>query len=129
VMTVVVDVYNPNSYDVAVRAMRGTCTLAERYPLEINFQIPGEGAWLPANQTTPLRVPVNIPVQLGTQLLREAYTATTIPFKITGRADVTATRTFKIEKDDYVVDERGEMSRQQMEDAMRSVFNPFGMGR
>src|SRR6476469_803058 len=37
-MTNVLDVYNPNSYDVAVRAMRGTATLADKYTLPVNWQ-------------------------------------------------------------------------------------------
>ena len=38
-----------------------------------------------------------------------------IAFRVIGTADVTATRTFKIEKDNYSVDETGTFSRQQLE--------------
>lgn len=115
VMTCVVDVSNPNSYDVAIRAMRGQVVFADRYTLPIDFRPGGEGVWLAASNTTSVRVPVNVPVDLAVRLLREAYTSPEIPFRMTGRADVTATRTFKIEKDDYEVDEKGVVSRQQIE--------------
>ncbi len=128
-MSVVIDVYNPNSYDVAVRAMRGQVVFAERYPLAVDFRDQtGEGLWLPADKTTPIRVPISVPVQLAVQLMREATNVPTIPFKLTGKADVTATRTFKIEKDDYEVDETGSITREQMAMAVGSVF-PMGIPR
>lgn len=118
VMTIVLDVYNPNSYDVAVRAMRGTATLADKYTLPVNWQPGGEGVWLASNATTTIRVPVTIPVDLGLRLLRESFMTPTVPFRVVGTADVTATRTFKIEKDNYSVDETGTFSRQQLEMAI-----------
>jgi|GEM_PF-672533 len=119
VMTMVVEVYNPNSYDVAIRAMRGTVVLQDRYTLPIDFRPGGEGVWLPSDATTPVRVPITIPVDLALQLLRETYTSPMISFRVIGTADVTATRTFKIEKDNYSVDERGSVTRQQLEIALR----------
>jgi hypothetical protein len=118
VMTVVLDVSNTNSYDVAVRAMRGTSVLADKYTLPIDFRPGGEGVWLAANTTTTLRVPVTIPLDLALQLLRESYTNPTVNFRVIGTADVTATRTFKIEKDNYSVDEHGTFTRQQLEMAV-----------
>jgi hypothetical protein len=118
VMNVVLDVKNTNSYDVAVRAMRGNALLAKRYNLPIDYRPGGEGVWLAANATTTLRVPVTIPIELGLQLLRESYTNPTVNFRVTGTADVTATRTFKVEKDNYSVDETGTFTRQQLEMAI-----------
>src|SRR6185312_2425957 len=88
VMTIVLDVYNPNSYDVAVRAMRGTATLAERYTLPIDFRPGGDGVWMASKATTTLRVPVTVPVPLALQLLRESYMTPTVPFRVVGTADV-----------------------------------------
>ncbi|MBX3189820.1 MAG: LEA type 2 family protein [Labilithrix sp.] len=119
VMTMVVDVYNPNSYDVAIRAMRGQVVLADRYTLPIDFRPGGEGVWLASKQTTTVRVPVTVPVDLALQLLRETYTQPTVPFRVIGKADVTASRTFRFEADDYSVDETGSVSRQQIEIALR----------
>jgi hypothetical protein len=113
-MTVVVDVYNPNGYDVAVRAMRGQTVMANRYPLPVDYRAPADGVWLPAKATTSVRVPVVIPIDLALQLVREGFQSPTIPYRFTGTADVTATRTFQLEKDNYAVDESGSISQQQM---------------
>ena len=112
-MTIVVDVYNPNGYDVAVRAMRGTVTMADRYLLPLDFR-PAEGVWLASGKTTSVRVPVTMPVDLGLLLLREAFNNPTINYRVTGKSDVTASRTFQVEKDDYSVDEQGTISREQI---------------
>lgn len=118
VMTMVIDVYNPNSYDVAIRAMRGTTVIAEKYTLPIDYRAPPDGVWLASKATTSMRVPVNVPVDLALHLLRESFASPTVPFHLTGTADVTATRTFQIEKDNYSVDESGTFSRQQLEMAI-----------
>lgn len=118
VMTAVLDVYNPNSYDVAVRAVRGTVYFNNRYPLAIDYRAPGDGIWLPADQTTQIRVPTPIPVNLAFTLAREGMNQVNVPFRLTGRADVTATRTFKIEKDDYAVDEQGTFAMSQLQMAL-----------
>ncbi len=122
VMTVFVDVYNPNSYDVAVRAVRGTVILAGRYTLPLDWRVPGEGVWLASDATTSVRVPVTIPVDMALAIVREAYQAPSVAYRFMGRADVTATRTFKLEKDDYSVDEQGWIPRQQIEQALRMGF-------
>ncbi|XXX80810.1 LEA type 2 family protein [Sorangium sp. So ce134] len=117
-MTVVVNVHNPNSYDVAVRAVRGQVVLAGRYPLPVDFRADGDGVWLPSDRTTQVRVPISIPVDLGFQLVRESFATPVIPYRFSGRADVTATRTFRLEADDYSVDDHGVFSRQQIELAL-----------
>lgn len=119
-MTIVVDVFNPNSYDVAIRAMRGTVVLADRYTVPIDFRASGDGLWLASDATTSARIPITIPVDLALQLLRESYTTPMVSFRVVGTADVTASRTFKIEKDNYSVDERGSFTRQQLEIAIRA---------
>lgn len=121
IMTTVVDVYNPNSYDVAIRAMRGQIVLADRYMLPIDFRATGDGVWLAADATTSVRIPVTMPMDLAVALLRESFAMPTIPFRVTGSADVTATRTFKIEGDDYSVDERGAFTRDQLQLAVQGL--------
>lgn len=125
VMTVVVDVYNPNSYDVAVRGFRGQAIMADKYPLPVEFRAQ-EGLWMPAGQTTPLRVPVAMPVDLALVLLREAFASPTIPYRFVGTADVTGTRTFQIEKDNYGVDERGAITREQIAAILPNSILPPG---
>ena len=124
VMTIVLDVYNPNSYDVAVRAVRGQTVMAGRYPINVDYHAPGEGLWLPAKQVTAVRVPVSVPVQLAFQLVQESLNAPVIPYRFQGKADVTATRTFQVEKDDYGVDEEGVVTREQMMAVLPNSFMP-----
>jgi len=124
-MTVVVDVYNPNGYDVAIRAMRGQVVMAGRYMLPVDFRAPGNGLWLAADKTTSVRVPVSIPFDLGLALLRESVATPFIPYRLTGRADVTASSTFRVESDDWGVDEQGTISRKQI---AAIIPNSLGMG-
>ena len=115
VMTVVIDVYNPNGYDVAVRGVRGQTVLGGEYPLPVAYQAPPpDGVWLPARQTTPVRVPVTVPIQLALALAQRGLAAPTIDYRFTGVADVTATHTFQLEKDNYAVDETGTITRAQL---------------
>jgi len=115
VMTVVVDVYNPNGYDVAVRAMRGQVWMADRYPVALDYRAPvDQPFWMPAGKTTSMRVPLYVPLSLAIQLVQEAFASPTIAYRVIARADVTGSRTFQVEKDDYAVDERGTMTREQM---------------
>lgn len=113
-MTVVVDVHNANSYDVAVRAMRGEVLLASKYRLPVDFRPGGDGVWLAAKSTTSVRIPVSVPLQIGVALLGESAASNAVPYRVRGRADVTASRTFQLERDDYAVDEEGSLSRQQI---------------
>ena len=115
VLTSVVDVYNPNSYDVAVRAMRGQITIMNRYTLPLNYVAENNGVWLAAGRTTSMRVPVSIPVDVALQLARETLMTPTIQFHVVGKADVTASRTFQIEKDDYSVNETGSFQSQSLQ--------------
>lgn len=123
-MTVLLDVYNPNSYDVAVRAVRGETLLADRFTVPVHYQAPGDGVWMAADRTTRVAVPIAVPVDVGLVVLAAAASAPTVPYRFRGRADVTGTRTFAIEKDDYAVDERGEIPREQFEAALRTLPIP-----
>ena len=123
-MTVVIDVFNPNSYDVAIRAMRGTVSFYDRYTMPIDFRPPGEGIWLGSDRTTQVRVPAAVPMDLALRITREAMTGV-VPYRVMGKADVTATRTLKVESDNYEVDERGEISRQVIEQSIAAVGVPF----
>ena len=114
VMTLVIDVHNPNSYDVAVRAVRGQTVLANQFPLPVYFQAPPDGIWLAAGQTTPMRVPVTMPMPLAWTLVQQSLMSPTIPYRFIGTADVTATRTLQLEKDNYSVDEVGALTRADM---------------
>ena len=122
-MTVVLDVYNPNSYDVAVRAMRGTVTFEDQFKMPIDFHATGDGLWLPAGQTTSVRVPVSVPVELALRITHGAI-AGTVAYRVTGKADVTATRSLKLEADDYSVDEKGEIARSVIDNSLMAMGIP-----
>jgi hypothetical protein len=115
-MTIVVDVYNPNSYDVAIRAVRGQTAMGNggRYVLPVDYRAPGNGVWLAADRVTQVRVPISVPLDLGLLLLRESVAMEFIPYRMVGRADVTASNTFRVESDDWAVDEQGTISRAQI---------------
>jgi hypothetical protein len=121
-MTVVLNVHNPNSYDVAVRAVRGQVVLANRYNLPVDFRAQGSGVWLPSDRTTALRVPIVVPAQLALAILRESVYSPMIPYRFSGRADVTATSTFQLEKDNSAGDAFGSVSRQQIAAVLGQSF-------
>ena len=115
VMTVFINVYNPNSYDVAIRGVRGQTVLGGLGPVPVVYQAPPpDGLWLPAGQTTAVRVPITIPVQLVLALAQQGLAAPTVEYRFTGTADVTASHTFQLEKDNYAVDETGTITRADM---------------
>ena len=124
-MRVVMEVYNPNSYDVAVRAVRGQTVFADKYALPVEVSFGPKGYWLPAKRTTALVVPIIVPAQLGLAVLSESWIGPVVPYRFVGKADVTATSTFALEKDDYSVDERGEIPRAQFDAAIRSALPHF----
>ena len=118
-LTVYLSVHNPNSYDVAIRAVRGQVLLAYHYTLPVDLRANGDGIWLGASSTTSVPVPVTIPGDLALALLRETLTTPAIAYEFVGRADVTASRTLQLEKDDYSVSEAGSVSREQLERSIR----------
>ena len=83
-LTVVVNITNTNSFDVALRGMRGQVMLGEKYPLPITYVAPPPGIWLRAGQATPMRLPVDMPIELAIALLREAFASPVIGFHVTG---------------------------------------------
>jgi hypothetical protein len=114
-MQIHVDVYNPNSYDIAVRAVQGQVVLAGRHNVPVDFRADGEGVWLNADSTTQVVVPVQVPLATSIAVLAESTLSAMIRYQFTGRADVTATRSLKLEKDDYSVSEEGTISRDQIQ--------------
>jgi hypothetical protein len=124
-MKVVVDVNNPNSFDLAIRALRGQVVMAERYTFPLQFPAPPDGVWLPAGQTTPISVTVTMPAEQAIAIVQESMSAAEIPYRFSGRADVTATRTFQIAKDDYSIEETGTVPRQKILEVLpNTIFGP-----
>jgi LEA14-like dessication related protein len=119
-MNVVLQITNPNSYDVQVRNVHAAVTVSRRYPLPpIDIQ---PNIWLPANQTTLVNVPVVVPWVIVPGLIAETLGAPVVTYHVSGVADVTGTRTFGIQKNDYPVEEDGTMPRQMFIDfSSRSI--------
>jgi hypothetical protein len=112
-------VRNDNAYDVQIRHVNCMVTMG-RAPLgPIDF-MPNQ--WLPSNQTSFLAVPVSIPWQLLPSLALETTGSYAIPYYVKGVADVTATRAFGIERDNYPIDQAGFVPRQTVIDAARTVM-------
>jgi hypothetical protein len=113
-MNVVLRITNPNSYDVQVRNVHAAVTVAGRYPLPpIDIQ---PNIWLPANQATFVNVPVVIPWVIVPGVIADAVGVPVVTYHVSGVADVTATRTFGIEKNDYPVEQDGTLPRQMFID-------------
>lgn len=125
VMNVVIDVFNPNGYDVAVRAVRGEVDFMGRHRLPIDFQAGGDGLWLASESTTRIVVPVQLPVPVALDLARAAYQTGPVPYLMRGRADVTAFRSLQVEADDYSFEQRGALTREQID---RSIAITLGAG-
>jgi hypothetical protein len=122
-MVVVLEAYNPNGYDVAMRAMHGTASFEDRYSVPVDFRPDGDGVWLRSEKTTEVRVPVVVPADVAL-LITQGALADTVPYHVVGKADVTATSTLKIEKDDFEVDDRGNLTRREIEKSLAVVGAP-----
>jgi hypothetical protein len=92
--------------------------------MPIDFRASGDGLWLPASQTTTVRFPVSVPVDIALRITKGAI-AGNVPYRVTGKADVTATKSLKLEKDDYSVDEKGVIPRQVIEGSIAAMGIPL----
>jgi hypothetical protein len=111
-MEVYVSAENPNGFDVQVRGVRGQVMMMNgRYVLPINMAL---GNWLRAESTTPFNIPVNVPLNVGLGILRESVTMACVPYTVQGVADVTATSTFQLEKNNYPFSQAGCIPRQAL---------------
>lgn len=111
-MEVNISAENPNGFDVQVRGVRGQVHMMNgRYVLPVSMAL---GNWLRADNTTTFNVPVRVPLGVGLNILRESVTMACIPYTVQGVADVTATSTFKLEKDNYPFNQAGCIPRQAL---------------
>jgi hypothetical protein len=117
-MMILLQVRNDNSYDVQIRNVNCNVVFGHGMNLgPIAFQ---PNQWLPSNQTTFVQVPVTIPWTAIPALVAETQGSYAIPYQVRGMADVTATRAFGIERDNYPIDEVGSIPRQTLVDAARN---------
>lgn len=115
-LEVVLSVENPNSFDLAVRNVNVTVTFADRYDLPAIVYSPNQ--WLPAGKKTLVPVPVTIPFTLLPDLASTSANATALEYRVVGSVDVTATSSLQVERDNYPIDEKGSIRR---EDVLRAA--------
>lgn len=108
-LDVYMTVNNPNSFDLEIRNVRVTVEFAGKYALPEIVDSPNQ--WLPAGQSTLVRVPVAIPFAIVPNLVNETARSTELRYTVKGSADVTAVRALGVEKDDYPIDEAGVLQR------------------
>jgi hypothetical protein len=118
-MEVFLVVNNTNSYDIQIRNIRATLTLADRYSVPLQFS---PNRWLPAGQATIVAVPMSVPWAMVPALAAESVSNQLVPYTVRGSADVTATRWAEIESDNYAVDEQGTIPQKAFADAALSIF-------
>jgi hypothetical protein len=67
-------------------------------------------------------VPVSIPWTLVPALAQESAGSYSIPYHVRGVVDVTATQTFNINRNDYVLEHDGFVPRQMLVDSARRMI-------
>jgi hypothetical protein len=112
VLDVVIEIQNPNSYDIKLRDITAETTFAGRYKLPPIVLHPD--MWLPSGQATQVHVPTTLPWLMIPGILAETVMSPRVTFSVRGSANVTATRTFGIEEDNVPLNLNGEMPRQIM---------------
>lgn len=120
VMAVYVSAKNENSFDIQVRGARGTLFMMNSYQIPISTSL---GTWLKSDSTTSFVVPITIPLQTAIALLGGSLSVACIPYSVQGVADVTATSTFKLERDNQPLTQSGCLPRQTLLSAVR-LSNP-----
>ncbi len=122
-MEVFLVIDNTNSYDIQLRQLRATVTLAQRYAVPVQFS-PPPNSWMGANRATIIAVPLMVPWAMVPALIAASAGSPVVPYTVRGTADVTAIRAAGIESDDYPVDEKGTIPRQAFVDAAGTAM-PF----
>jgi len=111
-LDIFVKVNNDNVFDVKIRNVRAKVVMGERFalpPLQFN-----PDQWLPAKRHTLVRVPMVVPWTMVPALLAHTAGSETISYTVVGAADVTAVRMLGIQRNDYPIDDEGELSRAQL---------------
>jgi hypothetical protein len=116
-MEVYLIIHNTNSYDVQVRNIRATVTLARQYPVPLYFS---PNSVLPSGRQIVLAVPMTVPWSIVPGLVAASAGSQVVPYTVRGNADVIALGF--VERDEYPVDEAGTIPRQTFVNAARSVM-------
>jgi hypothetical protein len=112
-------VRNENSFDIQIRRVRGRAVIGRGFAMPVDVS---PNQWLASDSTTVVAVPLWIPWSIIPGLVAESAGSPIIPYRITGKADVTAIRLLGIDRDDFPLDEPGVIPRDVMIGAARSVI-------
>ncbi|MFO0616267.1 MAG: hypothetical protein U0414_26975 [Polyangiaceae bacterium] len=106
---VVLAIRNDNVFDVKLRRVHADVTIARKIKLAPVDMVPD--VWIPADDKIKLAVDVKVPLTIVPAILESTLEEGSVPYRIVGDADVTATRTFGIEEDHYPFDQEGTVPR------------------
>lgn len=109
VLDVVIEIQNPNSFDIKLRDVTAETRFAGKYtlpPIVIHPDL-----WLPSGRATQVHVPTTLPWLMIPPILAETIFSPQVNYNVHGVANVTATRTFGIEEDNYPLDLNGSLPR------------------
>ncbi len=101
-------VHNDNGFDIQVRNVRANVVLANRYALPPIIASPN--IWLRANSVGVVQVPVTVPWNMVPNVTATAALGPFVNFRVRGFADVTGTRSLRIDVNDWKVDQEGRVS-------------------
>ena len=110
VIDVVIEIQNPNSFDIQLRDVTAETTFAGMYRLPPIVIHPNQ--WLPSGQATLVHVPTTLPWLMIPGILAATIFSPVVIYTVHGSANVTATRTFGVEENNYPIDVSGQMPRQ-----------------
>lgn len=100
---------NPNAFDIQVRAVRANVRIeGSNAVIPIMYQ---PDVWIPAGRVVQVALPITVPWSLIPRVLASTATGTEVPFTVIGNADITATRAFQIDRDQYAFNEEGTLPR------------------
>jgi hypothetical protein len=105
----VMAVENPNLFDIEVRAIRANAKLEGVRGVVPVYVEPH--TWIPAGRTVLIPVPIILPWQMIAPVIAATVGNSKVTYYVSGTADVTATRAFAIDRDEYEFDEEGELPR------------------
>ena len=122
-MVMVMKIRNDNAFDIQVRNVAANVVIGESFRMPTVRTSPN--VWLRANSVTLVDVPMTVPWGTVMPLLSRTVGSATIEYRAKGFADVTATSTFMIDRNDHKFDEEGKVSRVELvQAAIRGGF-PF----
>ena len=112
-------VKNENSFDIQIRRVRGRAVFGRGFAMPVDVS---PNQWLASDSTTVVAVPLWIPWNIVPGLVAESVGSPIIPYRLTGKADITAIRLLGVDRDDFPVDEYGVVPRDVVIGAARSVI-------